>query len=393
MRPLGDFLSPRTGAVNPVHCPEECFNLYSIPAYDSGIPERKLGAEIGSSKPIVQPGDAMVSRIVPHIRRSWVVDSSAEERSLASSEWLVFRHPDVLPNYLRYFFLSDIFHGQFMRTVAGVGGSLVRAKASGTMRIQIPVPPLAEQERIVRMLDEADAIRKLRAQADQRTADLIPALFHDMFDKVAYQEFTIGELLEKNWLLLHKDGNHGSLYPRGTDFGTQGVPFLSATCVTDEGTLDFDEIKWLLPEKASLLRHGWLEYGDVLLAHNATVGKVGLYEGIFERALIGTSLTAFRTDLGHIDPRYLWAALRHSSFQTQLERVMKQALRNQVPITAQRLLTVRIPELSIQRNFSRLVEEVQSVTEMQGSAEKASLAAPESIRQQMWPQQTQRTQE
>ena len=51
----------------------------------------------------------------------------------------------------------------------------------GLGRFPIPVPPLAEQERIVKLLDEADELRKLRAQADRRTADLIPALFHEMF--------------------------------------------------------------------------------------------------------------------------------------------------------------------------------------------------------------------
>ncbi|MBI5438973.1 MAG: restriction endonuclease subunit S [Nitrosomonadales bacterium] len=48
-------------------------------------------------------------------------------------------------------------------------------------RTEIPVPPLAEQGRIVKLLDEADELRKLRAQADIRSADLIPALFHEMF--------------------------------------------------------------------------------------------------------------------------------------------------------------------------------------------------------------------
>jgi type I restriction enzyme S subunit len=33
----------------------------------------------------------------------------------------------------------------------------------------------------VKVLDEADELRKLRAQADRRTAALIPALFHDIF--------------------------------------------------------------------------------------------------------------------------------------------------------------------------------------------------------------------
>ena len=47
--------------------------------------------------------------------------------------------------------------------------------------VNVTVPPLAEQERIVKLLDEADELRKLRAQADRRTAALLPALFHEMF--------------------------------------------------------------------------------------------------------------------------------------------------------------------------------------------------------------------
>ena len=44
--------------------------------------------------------------------------------------------------------------------------------------VDIAVPPLPEQEHIVKLLDEADALRKLRKQADKRSAELIPALFN-----------------------------------------------------------------------------------------------------------------------------------------------------------------------------------------------------------------------
>ena len=40
--------------------------------------------------------------------------------------------------------------------------------------IPMPLPPLLEQKRIVKLLDEADELRELRTQADRRTSSLIP---------------------------------------------------------------------------------------------------------------------------------------------------------------------------------------------------------------------------
>ncbi len=139
------------------------------------------------------------------------------------------------------------------------------------------------------------------------------------------------------------------------------MPFLSATCVTADGAIDHSEVKWLSEEKAKLLRHGRLERDDVLLAHNASVGKVGFYEGDYDRVLIGTSLTAFRTNPERIDARFLWAALRDEFFQRQLERIMKQALRNQVPITAQRELLLRVPPLPLQKEFAQRAIEIREL--------------------------------
>lgn len=47
--------------------------------------------------------------------------------------------------------------------------------------IQIPLPPLSEQKQIVEILDQANALRKKRAEADAKTTRIIPALFYKMF--------------------------------------------------------------------------------------------------------------------------------------------------------------------------------------------------------------------
>ena len=47
--------------------------------------------------------------------------------------------------------------------------------------VTIPLPPLSEQRRIVEILDQADHLRRLRAEADAKADRILPALFIKMF--------------------------------------------------------------------------------------------------------------------------------------------------------------------------------------------------------------------
>ncbi|MCL4274541.1 MAG: restriction endonuclease subunit S [Anaerolineales bacterium] len=47
--------------------------------------------------------------------------------------------------------------------------------------VPVHFPSLKEQEHIVKILQEIDLLRQLRSQARQRSADLIPAIFYEMF--------------------------------------------------------------------------------------------------------------------------------------------------------------------------------------------------------------------
>ena len=148
--PLGEVIAERLGSVDPSKYPDEIFELYSIPAFDSGKPDIIPGSAIGSAKQIVRPGDVLLSRIVPHIRRSWVVGEESGRRIIASGEWIVFRSDRVDPNYLRQVLVGDPFHAEFMSTVSGVGGSLLRARPAYVAKVRIPLPPLQRQRRIAK---------------------------------------------------------------------------------------------------------------------------------------------------------------------------------------------------------------------------------------------------
>ena len=150
LAPVGRFLRSNIKSIDPRKTPDKVFELWSIPAYEAGKPELLQGSDIGSSKKAVYPDDILLSRIIPHIRRVWVVKENPNKRcQIASTEWIVFSSSEVIPEFLRGVLMSDAFHIRFMQTITGVGGSLSRANLSAVADIQIPLPPLEVQREIV----------------------------------------------------------------------------------------------------------------------------------------------------------------------------------------------------------------------------------------------------
>src|SRR5438477_1773768 len=185
--PLGEIMPPKSGSVDPSRFPDEIFDLYSVPAFDRGKPDVIAGRAIGSEKQIVQPGDVLLSKIIPHIRRCWVVGKERGRRMIASSEWIVFRDDRIYADYLRHVLVGNYFHAQFMQTVSGVGGSLLRARASFVAGIEIPVPPLCEQHRVAGQLEQADRLRRARRYALELSDTFLPAAFLELFGDLEHK--------------------------------------------------------------------------------------------------------------------------------------------------------------------------------------------------------------
>ncbi len=165
---------------------------------------------------------------------------------------------------------------------------------------------------------------------------------------------TIGELITSGAIVAHKDGNYGSNYPRVEEFGTEGVPFLTAKSLR-EGYVDIAGAPRLGDARADKLTFGFVQTDDVLLSHNATIGRVAVVPQHKGRLLVGTSLTYFRLNPQKLLPRYLAVYLAGTDFQNQLVAVMSHSTRNQVPVTAQRKLHVVVPPLTEQKAIAEVL--------------------------------------
>jgi type I restriction enzyme S subunit len=165
----------------------------------------------------------------------------------------------------------------------------------------------------------------------------------------------VRELVERGAIFDVQDGNHGELYPRVEDFGDVGMPYISAEHVIND-RVQLASAPRLKREKAQQLRIGFAKANDVILTHNATVGRVATLPLDSPDIILSTSTTYYRVDEAVLLSRYLATFLRSHYFQSQLEAVMEQTTRNQVSVTKQVEFGIALPPLSEQQEIVRRVE-------------------------------------
>ena len=148
------FGRKRGSALAPAKQPDRRFELYSVPAFKTGRPERPLGAEVGSSKQAVLPGTVLLCRINPRINRVWIVGERSDDPQIASTEWIALRRVEaVAPRFLMYALRTPAARGHLTSSVSGVGGSLMRVRMAAAWQTRVPLAPLPEQHRIVAKIE------------------------------------------------------------------------------------------------------------------------------------------------------------------------------------------------------------------------------------------------
>ncbi len=185
--------------IDPADSPETLYELWSVPSFATGAPERTFGSTISSSKQRVQPGDVLLCKINPRINRVWCVAPVRDTEQIASTEWIVFRNEHLDPYFLVYQLREGAFRKKLLRDVSGVGGSLMRARPQTVKKLQIAIPSLPEQRRIVAKI-EALQERSRKARA---ALEAIPPLLEQFRQSVLAAAFR-GDLTA-DWRAQHPD--------------------------------------------------------------------------------------------------------------------------------------------------------------------------------------------
>jgi type I restriction enzyme, S subunit len=225
-------------------------------------------------------------------------------------------------------------------------------------RTTIPVPPLPEQERIVRLLDEADQLHKLRAQADRRTDALIPGLFHEVFGDPSSNPKR-WECQEMEDVCVIGDGNHSSNYPKASEMVPIGVPFICAANLQD-GRLDGTDMRFISREKHQKLKKGHLKMEDVLFSNRGEIGKLAIVPKEYDGSNLNSQLAWLRPKEMLLS-QYLYSLLASGYYQAQFKRAQQGVALQQFTIKQLSAVRILIPPLSLQKEFAQRANEISEL--------------------------------
>jgi len=242
---------------------------------------------------------------------------------------------DILPDFIRYVF--KWLEPELSRK--GQGSTFTAVNRKDVENIKLPLPPASEQRRIVEILDQADALRKKRAEADAKATRILPALFYKMFgDPLALVASSEGVPLSE----LDVDLQNG--FACGEKDVEDGVPHLRMNNIDDAGVLNLELVR-TVPVDRDTERYRLKEKDVLFMGTNSEdkIGKTCLFMPPDERAyLFSNHLIRLRVSDSRITPEYL-AGFLHLLWSKRFFPSIAKRWVNQSTVAQSSLAALRIP--------------------------------------------------
>lgn len=226
-----------------------------------------------------------------------------------------------------------------------------------------PVPPMEIQEKIVKVLDQAQALIDKRREQIEALDQLIESIFYTMFgDPVSN---------EKGWEVKEL-GELSSLVTKGSSPNWQGIEYVTddsqVLFVTSEnvreGYLDLSKRKYLQNEFNEKQKRSILKKGDFLInIVGASIGRACMFD-IETKANINQAVSLVRLKNECINEKYLLFFLNSKSALLQYDNMKVSVARANLSLQNIKDLEILNPPIQFQNQFAEKVQVIEKQKEV-----------------------------
>lgn len=302
----------------------------------------------------------------------------------------IYKNENIDSNYLFNF----LFYKKPSLVKQGIGGAQPNISQGILKNLELPIPPIAEQQDIVakieELLSDLENGKEQLQTAQQQLKVYRQSLLKWAFEgRLTNKDVKDGEL-PKEWkvekiggILKTIDGDRGPNYPKKNEFFNHGYClFLSTKNVRIDRFL-FEENIFITKEKDEKLRSGKLQLNDVIITTRGTLGNVALYDETipYKNIRINSGMLILRITDMKLNNYYLMKFITSPNFINQLKNKQSGTAQPQIPANVLREIEIPVPPIKEQQ---LIVDELESKLTICDKIEETisqSLQQAETLRQ------------
>jgi len=264
----------------------------------------------------------------------------------------------VIPEFLSYQLSQPSYQSKILANQSGATRQAFNY--SQIKNFEIPLPPLPIQRQIVAVLEQAEAVKRQRQEADALTGALLQSVFYEMFGNPVTNEKRWPLMKMKDVCTKVTDGTHDTPTPTET-----GIPFVLGRHIRDR-IIDFDNADYL-PKNIhdEVYKRCNPEYGDVILVHIGNIGTAAYVNVKFEFSMKNIAL--LKPDPKIIHGRFLETYL--IQIRPYIEKIVSRGgIQRFLSIKEMEKIPCIAPPLALQQQFARVVESMERIRDQQAAS-------------------------
>ena len=268
-----------------------------------------------------------------------------KEIGIVSPAYPVFEATNIDAEFLKYYFKSELFSKAIINL--SQGSTRTSLKFKDLINIEIYLPEIEEQRRIVKILKNNDQVIEKYDELIREKEQFIKSQFVEMFGNVNCEKVELKSIAEVK-------GRVGWKGYTKSDLRSFGPLVLGATHLTDDGLINLSEPVFLSREKYEESPEIMVEKNDVIFAQRGSLGKIGLAKDDIGEATINPCVLILRPN--NINPNFFRFLLIMEYENGNLARLNSGST---IPMISQKTIgdyRIILPEMSLQNEFEKIVQ-------------------------------------
>ena len=256
---------------------------------------------------------------------------------------------------------------------------------SDLLKIEMPVPSLSEQERIVARIEElfsqldagVETLKKTKAQLSVYRQAVLKEAFDSALEDC--EMLPIAEILTKTRKGM-STGPFGTMIKK-SDHKASGVPMLGIENIGRGQFVDGNKI-FVTAEKADELKAFSLQAGDIIISRSGTVGEICAVPERAEGSLLSTNLMRVSLDNTIIRSDYFIALFQSKGIVLdQIKEMCKGSTRVFLNQTILKQIIFPVPRVEKQEEIVSIIEARMSVCDSIEHTVDTAMQQAEAMRQ------------